>query len=528
MATRSFSQALAVSAVSAMLLVSLPVGGDAEGGRMPTTTVIVHGYSPDEKGAWVEGLAGAIIGRTGGVGSVYRYTDASGAWKLVPGADGDGSSQHVVLIFNWVPESDGPDAGPNWNYAQAAGDALYAMLRDPAYDSSAAGPDDLVGALESPRAVHFIGHSRGACVISEAIRRLALAGIPVDQMTTHDPHPVNGTLDARYDFDWGDPVPVRWSNVAWADNYWRADGGGLFSGLDFDGIPLEHVYNTHLIESALNCCAYFFAHSDVHLWYHGTVDLSPTPSDGEQTTTAQMRATWWPEGYSQKGFFYSAIGGGAAQRPALGAGVLAPIGSAPIIYNGAFEQGSHAGWSHHGGTAGSIIEGGSNWFARLGSSNPLLVHNRAFLTGQPLAISVRVRRVGTTPSDDIVRVAIQREDDPQPVMLPLAAWPVSALSMSFESVAASIPSEFLGRTARLSIVLDGASEGINATIDIDDIAVEIEAALGDLNGDGFVNGADLAILLGSWGPCAGCPADINGDGVVDGADIAIVLGNWTV
>lgn len=51
--------------------------------------------------------------------------------------------------------------------------------------------------------------------------------------------------------------------------------------------------------------------------------------------------------------------------------------------------------------------------------------------------------------------------------------------------------------------------------------------LGDLNGDGIVNGADLALVLGSWGACAGCPADLNGDGVVDGADLAVVLGNWT-
>lgn len=50
---------------------------------------------------------------------------------------------------------------------------------------------------------------------------------------------------------------------------------------------------------------------------------------------------------------------------------------------------------------------------------------------------------------------------------------------------------------------------------------------GDLNDDGLVNGADLAIVLGNWGSCVGCPADINNDGVVDGADLAIVLGNWT-
>ena len=33
------------------------------------------------------------------------------------------------------------------------------------------------------------------------------------------------------------------------------------------------------------------------------------------------------------------------------------------------------------------------------------------------------------------------------------------------------------------------------------------SCLADLNGDGLVGPADLAQLLGSWGPCEGCPAD---------------------
>lgn len=49
----------------------------------------------------------------------------------------------------------------------------------------------------------------------------------------------------------------------------------------------------------------------------------------------------------------------------------------------------------------------------------------------------------------------------------------------------------------------------------------------DLNGDGVVNGADLASLLANWGPCAGCPADFNGDGDVNGADLATLLANWS-
>lgn len=48
----------------------------------------------------------------------------------------------------------------------------------------------------------------------------------------------------------------------------------------------------------------------------------------------------------------------------------------------------------------------------------------------------------------------------------------------------------------------------------------------DLNGDGAVNAADLAILLGSWGGCPTLPPDLNGDGVVGAADLAIMLGSW--
>jgi len=50
--------------------------------------------------------------------------------------------------------------------------------------------------------------------------------------------------------------------------------------------------------------------------------------------------------------------------------------------------------------------------------------------------------------------------------------------------------------------------------------------LGDLNGDGIVDGADLGILLGNWGRRGGL-GDLNGDGVVDGADLGILLGNWS-
>ncbi|MEY5031942.1 MAG: Dockerin type domain, partial [Planctomycetota bacterium] len=46
----------------------------------------------------------------------------------------------------------------------------------------------------------------------------------------------------------------------------------------------------------------------------------------------------------------------------------------------------------------------------------------------------------------------------------------------------------------------------------------------DLDGDGSVGGADLAILLNQWGGAGS--ADLNGDGLVNGSDLAILLNAW--
>ena len=46
----------------------------------------------------------------------------------------------------------------------------------------------------------------------------------------------------------------------------------------------------------------------------------------------------------------------------------------------------------------------------------------------------------------------------------------------------------------------------------------------DLSDDGITNAADLAILLGAWGPNPGHCADLNGDDVINAADLALLLG----
>lgn len=52
---------------------------------------------------------------------------------------------------------------------------------------------------------------------------------------------------------------------------------------------------------------------------------------------------------------------------------------------------------------------------------------------------------------------------------------------------------------------------------------------GDVDGDGVVDGLDLAVLITAWGRCpdpANCVADVDGDGVVDGDDLGLVLTSW--
>jgi predicted outer membrane repeat protein len=58
--------------------------------------------------------------------------------------------------------------------------------------------------------------------------------------------------------------------------------------------------------------------------------------------------------------------------------------------------------------------------------------------------------------------------------------------------------------------------------------VDACACPGDVNGNFFIDGADLSILLGYWGPVTNQnnPADLNNDGTVDGADLAVLLGGW--
>jgi hypothetical protein len=55
---------------------------------------------------------------------------------------------------------------------------------------------------------------------------------------------------------------------------------------------------------------------------------------------------------------------------------------------------------------------------------------------------------------------------------------------------------------------------------------ELLPCVGDLDGDGRVEGGDLGVLLGEWGTDGAPGADLDSNGIVDGGDLGVLLGAW--
>lgn len=405
-------------------------------------------------------------------------------------------------MFNWSEESDGLNPGGTRGYAEAAADALYAALRDPSLPPGFAG----TSLLDGP--VHFIGHSRGAVVNSDCVERLAAAGIAVDQVTSLDPHPVDGTLDYPLDLaDWGDRSPVTWNNVDFADNYWRADGGGIPAASDFDGVPIGADVDLDLgagIEGPFDVDP-VFEHSEVHAWYHGTVDLAANDDGDGIPIDDELLTDWYGSGgipaRDATGFHFSAIGQGT--RPAAQPGA-APAWSTFSIYNGDFEivdsepptlGVGYAGWLYHGGDKSGVLlpwsaadpPPGSTWYLTLfgDGDGRTLTHNRLFVDTEVTGVEFAHRVAVASPNDRLEIALVSDTEQHTVVDLALAS------TSSWQTLAFPIAASERGRTFALRLSIEGAGDGVEAVVDVDDIRFLPEPA----GGRSLAAGVVILLLL---------------------------------
>ena len=288
-----------------LLLASLGVTpSSSRGGGV---TIITHGLNGNVNG-WVTGMANAIpayrtFPGTNYTGyefyfflsnSVYYLTST----RVAGGAPSTTDTGEIIVKFDWSQFAD----GNSYNTAQVAAIVLPALINTNFIP-------ELGGHALAEMPLHLVGHSRGGSLMCELSRLLGTNGIWVDHLTTLDPHPLNNdgfTLD-HFIYSAVDAPCHTYQNVLFHDNYSQNISHLVY------GEPVAGAYIRNL--TSLNggyTDATTGKHSNVHLWYFGTISPATPTSDTEASITSAERQSWWNT-YEQQGtnagFQYSLIGG---------------------------------------------------------------------------------------------------------------------------------------------------------------------------------------------------------------------------
>ena len=409
--------ALAASAFAANLLAPRPAGAAG-------VTLITHGLNGDVDG-WITAMANAIPAYPHFKGTNFTcyemYFFQSGANYFLTASNVSGGpptafgSGEIIVKLDWRQLSDGKSYD-TYQIAQAVAPALLSTNFIP----------DLGGHALAELPLHLIGHSRGGSLVCEISRLLGTNGVWVDHLTTLDPHPLNNDgffLDALLYSDVDAPART-YVNVLFHDNNWQNTNSPIY------GEAVAGAYVRKLTSFSGGYSGLGSEHSDVHLWYHGTITtntpVSYLDSGSTITLTATMRTNWWntyESGGAIAGFDYSLIGGGnrlSADHP-LGAGAAA-------IFDG-FNQ-------HWDLGAGSAANNRTALTTNYGAWPNLIRVNRAttnaLVPGQSTALQIYYQ--WASPASSNATIAVYLDDDSNPLntnQVLLRQFPVPATGAGF-------------------------------------------------------------------------------------------------
>jgi hypothetical protein len=279
-------------------------------------TLITHGLNGDIDG-WVSAMAqrtAAYRPFPGTNATRYElYFIPGGAdfvltWRRVAGPSPLATdSGEIIIAFDWRQL-----ANNDYSTYDVAARVAPALLQTNFIS-------ELNGRALAELPLHLVGHSRGGSLVCELSRLLGINGVWVDHLTTLDPHPLNNDGFVDFPYTIVDAPARTYENVLFHDNYFQDLNVIAY------GEPVFGAYVRQLTNLDGGYGGFTASHSDVHLWYHGTIDLRVPASDTEASITSAERQAWWTLSESRgalAGFHYSRIGGGnrlATNRPA-GAG----------------------------------------------------------------------------------------------------------------------------------------------------------------------------------------------------------------
>jgi hypothetical protein len=322
--------------------------------RAAGVTVITHGLNGNADG-WVTGMANRIPYYHSFPGTSYAFYKLhfyySGGfyyltWTRLGGTQPSlTDSSEIVVALDWSQLAD----GNSYNTYQIASAVVPALL-------STNFISELNGHALAELPIHLIGHSRGGSLACEMSRQLGTNGVWVDHVTTLDPHPLNDPvfpLDALL-YSAVDAPAQTYLNVLFADNYWQ-DVALLVYGKSVYGAYVRELFNVS--GGYQNIGDSYYPHSNVHLWYHATVDERVPADDSEALVTGTEFANWYTsyEDWGiEAGFKWSLIGRGDRTSSDLPQGFGYP----------AIRDGYNQAWDLGAGQTGnrvSLPSNNGNW-----------------------------------------------------------------------------------------------------------------------------------------------------------------------